>query len=113
METNPVNAPAMWVPELGSLDLPDAQRPISAYHIKTGHSVDLLIIHVPNQKVLFQSDMLNAGGPIMLFGAFAGNALDLYNGIMGNNINAPDLTIVGGHGAGSNTFAELQTALGK
>lgn len=112
METNPVKAQFMGVPEGGSLDLPDAQRPVTAYHIKTAHAVDLLIIHVPNQKVLFQSDMLNAGGPIMFFGTFQANALDLYNGILTHNIDAPDLTIAGGHGAGSNTFAELKTALG-
>jgi glyoxylase-like metal-dependent hydrolase (beta-lactamase superfamily II) len=112
METNPVKAPVMAVPEGGSIVLADGQRPITAYHIKTGHAVDLLIIHLPNQKVLFQSDMLNAGGPIMLFGSFKANAIDLYDGILANNIDAPDLTIVGGHGAGSNTFAELKTALG-
>ncbi|NUQ74254.1 MAG: MBL fold metallo-hydrolase [Polyangiaceae bacterium] len=112
METNPVKAPVMWVPELGSLNLDDNARPVSAYHIKTDHAADLLIVHLPSQNVLFQSDMLSSGGPIMFFGVFAANAKDLHDGIMANGIDAPNLVIAGGHGAGTNTFSELQAALG-
>jgi glyoxylase-like metal-dependent hydrolase (beta-lactamase superfamily II) len=96
----------------GSFTLPDATNPLTAYQIANPHAADMLIIHVPSANVVFNSDMLNTGVPVTIFPPFMASGIALFNAITGIGIASPSLVMAGGHGAGTNTFAEFQAALG-
>lgn len=110
LELNPVDFGIEAVTMGGSHTIADPARPVVLHHIPTAHCADMLIVHVPSAQVVFNSDMLNPGNPIVL--SFPQSAMELHSGIVGAGIAAPDLKLVGGHGAGPNTFAEFEAALG-
>jgi glyoxylase-like metal-dependent hydrolase (beta-lactamase superfamily II) len=105
---NPVAATIRTVAYDASFAIPDTARPVIAYPVETGHAVDMLMIYLPAQQVVFQSDLFNPGQPIPP--PFVPNSMDLHTSIT----EAHELTvslIVGGHGAIS-TFAEFEAFLG-
>lgn len=105
---NPVTATIRTVAFDSSFAIQDTARPVIAYPVETGHAADMLMIYLPTQQIVFQSDLFNPGQPI--FPPFLQNSMDLHASIT----QAHNLTvslIVGGHGA-SNTFAEFEAALG-
>jgi glyoxylase-like metal-dependent hydrolase (beta-lactamase superfamily II) len=110
---NPVELAIQPVAEGGSFTIPDANHPVTVFHIASQHAADMLIAYDPTAQVVFQSDMINPGNPLVIPPPFAGNALDLYNALIDLGIASSSLKILGGHGAGPNTFAELQEAVGQ
>lgn len=111
---NPKLVTVQTVSDMGSMVLSDATRPVGAYHIPTNHAADMLIVHVPvgNSDVVFNSDLLNAGPNLFIPPPFIPNGTSLYNALLAHNWNGPNVVLAGGHGAGTNTFGELKTALG-
>jgi glyoxylase-like metal-dependent hydrolase (beta-lactamase superfamily II) len=112
LELNPVAFAIQPVADGGSFTIPDAGHPVTVFAIETPHATDMLIAYDAAAQVVFQSDLINPGNPLFIPPPFAMNALSLYTGLMDLGIASPTLKIVGGHGAGPNTFAELQAALG-
>jgi len=88
-----------YVANGGSVTLPDAQNPVTAYSVANCHAADMLIIGV--QNLVFMSDILNPGG-----GTPICPLAETLRGIDAQGI-APEL-VVGGHG-GTVSVAELRT----
>lgn len=112
LEMSPVSVPILEVPEDGTVLLDDPLRPVRAYHIATEHAADMLIIHVPSAEVVFEADLLNTAAPLTIPPNFVPNGMALVAGINAAGIASPTLKIAAGHGAGTNTLAEAQAALG-
>jgi glyoxylase-like metal-dependent hydrolase (beta-lactamase superfamily II) len=98
----PTKATIHAVPTGGSYTLADATRPVTAYHVKSTHSADLLMVHVANEQIVFIVDIYSPGSPVD-----PAAAKELHNAItVDYGINVA--TFAGGHGATS-TFAEFLT----
>lgn len=96
----------------GTYELLDTLNTVRAYHIDVNHAKDMLMVYVPGAEVVFNADLLNPGTPLFIPPPFIPNGKGLYDGIMAAGINSPTLIMAGGHGSGTNTFAELSAALG-
>ena len=84
------------VPTGGNFTIADANNPVTAQHIATIHTGDMLVVRIAasNNSYLFESDLYNPGnGGLALNPAWAQELLD---GINGASLNAD--TLVGGHG---------------
>ena len=108
LEENPVFATIRAVPQDGSFTLADTARPITAYHVQTQHAADMLMIYLPSQQILFESDIYNPGSPAVVAPPFMADALILHAAI--ESLDIPIALMVGGHGATS-TFPEFEAAL--
>ncbi len=88
------------VPADGAIVLNDGHRSIELRHVQTRHSSDMLIVHLPESRVVFASDLYHAGlmPPEMPmpapFDTLAGNLRDGLDAL-GWDVR----WIVGGHGA--------------
>lgn len=113
LEASGVQVPIVTVEEGGMMTLQDALRPVKLHHISTVHAADMLIVHVPGAEVVFEADLFNNATPVQIPPPFMQNAVDLVAGIQMAGINTPPagLRIAGGHGAGTNSLADLQAAL--
>jgi glyoxylase-like metal-dependent hydrolase (beta-lactamase superfamily II) len=88
------------IPVDGSFMIPDATRPVGAYHVESTHAADLALIYLPNEKIVFISDIFSPNLGPNPFGA-----RELLRAITTHNLSVE--TIAGGHGT-TNTFAQLQ-----
>jgi glyoxylase-like metal-dependent hydrolase (beta-lactamase superfamily II) len=92
LQEKPTAATILTVPHGGSLPLPDATNPVTAYSFNTVHAKDMLMFYVGGAKLVFSSDLYNPGqggignGPKELYTAIQARALDV-------------TTVAGGHGA--------------
>ncbi len=102
---NPRPAKITEVAEGDPLTLPDERHPVVVHPIRNSHARDLVMVHLPNDRLLFQSDMFDPGLPF-LFGTRW--PTELHDAMVARRLT--DVTIVGGHG-GTATFAELRAAL--
>jgi glyoxylase-like metal-dependent hydrolase (beta-lactamase superfamily II) len=100
---SPVPTTIMTVPAGGSYDLADTTNPVTAYHIASNHSDDLLMFYLANGGYLFESDLYNPGnGGSSVYPPFAVELLDAIGDF------APGTaTLVGGHG-GVAPLSELE-----
>jgi glyoxylase-like metal-dependent hydrolase (beta-lactamase superfamily II) len=102
----PTVATLMPVPEGGFLRFEDATRPVVAYHVANSHAADLLMVYLPNERILFSSDIYSPGltplppGPAELHRAIT------------ETYGLQVTTIAGAHG-GAGPFADLATAAGR
>jgi glyoxylase-like metal-dependent hydrolase (beta-lactamase superfamily II) len=94
------------VAPLGTKLIADAQRPVQAFAITSTHAADMLVIYLPQQKVLFVSDLFSPGFP-----PNPPAAREVLDAISARGVAVT--TIAGGHGIATATFAELQAAAGQ
>ena len=106
---NPVDATIHTVAYDTTFAIQDTARPVIAYPVETGHAVDMLMIYLPTQQIVFQSDLFNPGLGLIP-PPFLPNSMDLHRSITETHELTVSL-ILGGHGTTS-TFAEFETALG-
>jgi glyoxylase-like metal-dependent hydrolase (beta-lactamase superfamily II) len=91
---SPVPTTIMTVPAGGSYTLADATNPVTAYHIASNHSDDLLMFYLDNGGYLFESDLYNPGnGGSSVYPPFA---IELLEAIW--DYAPGTATVVGGHG---------------
>ncbi|HEX2572881.1 MAG TPA: MBL fold metallo-hydrolase [Polyangia bacterium] len=94
-------------------DLTDGARTVTLYNIQQGHADGMLIVHVPDAKLLFVTDLYTPGllgpnptGPAP--GEFGGFARDLVGALATLGLDQNQVqVIVGGHGGPNGTLAEL------
>lgn len=93
----------------GSFTIADPLRPVTAYSFNSYHADGMMMIHVPNEKVVWLTDVYSAYVPVPppSMNAFA---IQAHDAIVNKNL-AVD-TVITGHGNGANTFAEFTTAIG-
>ena len=90
------------VPTEGSLNLEATGNPMVVYHLDTAHAKDMLVVYLPNQAILFNSDLYNPL-PEELLGLgvqpffLEADIRDLADGI--DEYDLEPMLIVGGHGA--------------
>ncbi|MCG8418375.1 MAG: MBL fold metallo-hydrolase [Proteobacteria bacterium] len=89
---------------MSSLTLPDNTNPIEVHHIPSDHADDMVIVFLPNNGFLFESDLYAPG-----FGGTLARAVELYEAISENAL--PVTTIFGGHGK-SGPLSELAEYVG-
>jgi glyoxylase-like metal-dependent hydrolase (beta-lactamase superfamily II) len=97
---SPVAATVDSVPHGGSWTLADASHPVVVHHVDTHHAADMLLVELPMQGILFNSDLYN---PLpmelreLLTPYFTqADILDLADGLVAHDLTPT--TIVGGHG---------------
>lgn len=105
---NPVTARVVGVPETNPFVLADATHPIRLLPVTNSHVRDMLMAHLPNDGLLFESDLLDAGQPFFLGAAMKTWATELRDALVANQLTSA--LIVAGHG-GTATFAELEAAI--
>jgi glyoxylase-like metal-dependent hydrolase (beta-lactamase superfamily II) len=108
---SPKAATVITVPDDGFYTIPDAQSPVAAYHLQTGHAAGMLMGYLPTEKIVFNSDLFNPASPPAVPPPFMKGGLELYTSITMTHKLAVD-SVAGGHGALPNTFVEFKTALG-
>ncbi len=90
------------VPTEGSLNLEATGNPVVVYHLDTTHAKDMLVVYLPNQAILFNSDLYNPL-PEELLGLgvqpffLEADIRELADGI--EKFGLEPMVIVGGHGA--------------
>jgi glyoxylase-like metal-dependent hydrolase (beta-lactamase superfamily II) len=102
----PVATTIETVPVGDLYTLADTINSVTAYHIASGHSDDMVMIYLPNSGQLFESDLYNPGnGGASVYPPFA---VELRNAITA--LAPGTATIVGGH-AGVAPLSELDAYL--
>lgn len=101
LAATPREATIVAVPPGGSYVIDDPTHPVAAHAIETAHASDMLVVHAPAQRVLFNSDLYSPGAPPVPFFVAELSAAIAARGL------AVD-TMAGGHGFGTSTFAEFQ-----
>jgi glyoxylase-like metal-dependent hydrolase (beta-lactamase superfamily II) len=106
LATNPVTPTIVRVAAGQTLRLDDAVHPVDVIQVANPHAVDMVIARLPNDAIVFDSDLYSPGFPPLL-----PQALNeaLYAAL--NDRGFTGDTIVGGHG-GIASFAELAVAAG-
>ena len=94
------------VAPLATRTLADATRPVQAFAITSNHAADMLVIYLPQQKILFVSDLFSPGLP-----PNPPAAREVLDAVTGRSLAVT--TIAGGHGFGIGTLADLQAAAGE
>jgi glyoxylase-like metal-dependent hydrolase (beta-lactamase superfamily II) len=69
LSATPRAATILTVPAAGQITLADATRPVRVIALDSTHSADMVVAYVPNQRVLFVSDIFSPGFPANPFGA--------------------------------------------
>lgn len=105
LELDPVaDPPIEFVPDDGAFTIDDDVRPVTVYDLPNPHSTDLVLPYAGGFG--FVADLFSPGQPVQLFGPVGAqvvlDALELH-GILGE-VTA----IVGAHGSGTATVAEVQ-----
>jgi glyoxylase-like metal-dependent hydrolase (beta-lactamase superfamily II) len=91
LSASPATAVILTVPDNGSLTLDDPTNPVVAWHIPTGHAVDVLVVEAADH--VFNSDLWNPGyGGSAVFPPTASELLDFVDTRIGGTP-----TQVGGH----------------
>ena len=104
LEQNPKKATIEPVPLNTPYTLSDIAHPINIYHMDNVHADDLVMVHLPNEEILFVVDVYSPGLPLL----FPSGPSSVYNAIKTNDIKVTML--VGGH-AGIGTFEELEATV--
>lgn len=99
---DPRPARVVGVPVGGSVTLDDPVNPIVIHQIETRHAADLVMVELPAQGILFQSDLYVPG---ISRGPASDEERELYRAITSRGLAVE--IIVGGHG-GTATFAEFE-----
>lgn len=90
--------------------IPDALRPVTAQTFASYHSDGMIMVYVPNEKIVWLTDVYSAfpnpQAPMMP-NAFA---IQAHDAMVAKGLQV-DMLITG-HGFGPNTFAEFKTAIG-
>ncbi len=98
---SPTEAELVKVPTGGSVSIADAAVPVVAYSIDTEHAADMLIVHLPQQGLVFNSDLYSPLPPelVGLVTPYFRDVelLDFSAGLDQHGI-VPQV-VVGGHGA--------------
>lgn len=99
LTANPVDPQITSIEKGGKLLLDDPNNPIMAYRIETSHAVDMIIVFLPKQGILFNSDLYNSRLPgLPLVGRAESIAItELKNAI--DELNLDVKFFAGGHGA--------------
>ena len=103
---HPHSATIEGVAPLASKKLPDATRPVQVFAITSQHAADMTMIYLPQQKILFVSDLFSPGFP-----PNPPEAREVLDAVTGRSLAIT--TIAGGHGFGTGTLADLQAAAGE
>lgn len=108
LEENPVRNPVVeLVPSGGSYTLDDASNPITVYELTSTHAQDLVFAFIESAGVALTVDIFNPGFPANPYGA--AEVLDAFDAAgVTPNVNL----VVGGHGFGYATLADVQAAAG-
>ncbi|WP_224240357.1 MBL fold metallo-hydrolase [Hyalangium gracile] len=106
LSRTPAQIKLRTVPTGGSLRLDDATHPVVAYELTNAHAADMLLFYLPNEKVVFASDLYNPGQ-----GGIGNGPKELYRSITQTH-QLDVTTVTGGHG-NTSTLAELKTAAGE
>src|SRR5206468_12441101 len=81
----------------GVKPLSDGERMIELREIPNPHSAGMLVAYLPNEKLLFVSDLFTPGTPVDATNTNGiNNAVALYSALRGANLTVD--RIVGGHG---------------
>jgi glyoxylase-like metal-dependent hydrolase (beta-lactamase superfamily II) len=82
----------------------DGERTVDVYPVTTTHSVGMLVVHLPQDKVLFVADLFSPGAPRQI----ATFSRELLDAIQQHNLQV--VGIVGGHGNTVGTLADVRHA---
>jgi glyoxylase-like metal-dependent hydrolase (beta-lactamase superfamily II) len=104
----PVSAKFLTVPANGSLTLPDATHPIEVVPVENTHAAHLVVVRLPNDHLLFESDLLDPQLPLFFGAPMKRWAVELHDAMVTHGWSGD--TLVGGHG-GTATFAELTSLI--
>lgn len=89
----------------GSLELTDGTRTVEVHRIASGHAGDMVIVYLPEERILFNADMWSPGqGPLV--GYFLVGATELRDEAARLELPA-DTLVAGAHAPGTGTLAEL------
>ena len=103
---NHVDAVVETVPIAGKHTIVDGLRSVTAYHVRTSHSADLLMVRVDKEGILFVVDLYSPG-----FDVLGGpGPMELYKSIVEDH-QVEVNSIAGGHG-GAIPFADFKKELG-
>jgi glyoxylase-like metal-dependent hydrolase (beta-lactamase superfamily II) len=94
-----------------SLTLSDGERTVEVHHIESVHAADMVIVHLPEEGILFNSDLWSPEQG-ELVGYFLVGATELRDAAAGLGL-APDTVVVGAHSPATGTLAELEELLGE
>ncbi|WP_159396543.1 MBL fold metallo-hydrolase [Sorangium cellulosum] len=94
----------------GQLVLEDERRPVVIYPVQNSHAVDMVFAYVPQEKLVFVSDLLIAATPLVITPPFTNFGRELNDAIEALGIEVS--TFAAAHGAGTNTYTEFVAALG-
>lgn len=89
----------------GSLELTDGARTVEVHRIASGHAEDMVIVHLPEERILFNADMWSPGQGALV-GYFLVGATELRDEAARLELPA-DTLVVGAHAPGTGTLAEL------
>ncbi len=84
--------------------LTDGDRTVEVYPVTSSHSAGMLVVYLPQEKLLFVSDLFSPGAPRQI-AAFSRELLDA---IQQHNLQV--VGIVGGHGNKVGTLADVRQA---
>jgi glyoxylase-like metal-dependent hydrolase (beta-lactamase superfamily II) len=84
--------------------LTDGKRTVEVYPVTTSHSAGMLVAYLPQEKLLFVSDLFSPGAPRQI-AAFCRELLDAVQ-----KYHLPVAEIVGGHGNKVGALADVQQA---
>ncbi|WP_394828758.1 MBL fold metallo-hydrolase [Pendulispora albinea] len=105
MSSAPVKAKFLTVPSNAPLTLPDAVRPLVLYPIANTHAADMIAVHLPRERVLFEADLFSPPYP-----PYKNTwTRELYDAIAAQHIDVG--TIAGVHGR-TGSFEDLKAAAG-
>jgi glyoxylase-like metal-dependent hydrolase (beta-lactamase superfamily II) len=99
----PAEAEIVAVAAGGSITVADGARPVVAVAADSVHAADMVFVHLPGQRILFESDLYSPGFP----------AIPFFAAEVERNVDARGLgvdTLVGGHGFGTSSYAEFLAA---
>jgi len=75
------------------MELSDGTRTVQLHHIANEHATGMLVAYLPNERIIFVSDLYSPGRPVTESNA---NALAFYQGVTAAGLNVSQ--VVGGHG---------------
>jgi glyoxylase-like metal-dependent hydrolase (beta-lactamase superfamily II) len=106
LETNPVDASIQLVSDADVI-LPDPVHPITVRRLITGHADDMVVVELPSDQVIFESDFFNPGVI-----NFKEQEELLRDDLVARGLTA--FAIVEGHTtSGPATFADLEAEIAK
>ena len=90
--------------------LDDPQRPVTIYRVRNAHSRDMVVAHLPNQRMLFNSDLYSPDFPANNQPEVRAVSEEFYNFIVRSGIDVELLP--SGHGFRIPTLADFRQEFG-